>query len=123
MFNVLSHYNAKARDNIIHIISSSVRFEPRLFASCFSSTRHNSRHTRFALLQDVFIFNNNLKTVHAFIAILLVFFISKKQHRISSLHKFKVNMFTIERLSLALRGLTSNGKNETFAVGLSLFEQ
>ena len=31
--------------------------------------------------------------------------------------------FLIERLSLTLRGLTSNGKNETFAVYLLLFEQ
>ena len=31
---------------------------------------------------------------------------------------------SLERLSLmTLRGLTSNSKNETFAVGLSLFEQ
>ena len=50
----------------------------RLF--CFSSTRHNSRHTGFALLQDVFIFNNNLKVFtrspRTGFAILLVFFIS-----------------------------------------------
>ena len=39
LFNILSHYNAKTRDNIIHIIPSSVQFEPRLFVSFASRPR------------------------------------------------------------------------------------
>ena len=40
------------------------------------------------------------------------------------LHLYMIVIGPIERLSLALlRGLTSNGKSETFAFGLSLFEQ